>query len=651
MQLNNMLSWWQWMALGAVPPAIVALYFLKLKRQPLEVPSTYLWHKSIEDLHVNSIWQRLRQSLLLFLQLCLLALVMLSLVRPSWMGSERRGDRSIFLIDNSASMGATDIEPTRLEYAKRQVEQKIDEMKSGDVAMIVSFADSARVEQSFTDNRSELRRRLTEIKQTDRTTSLAEALRVAAGLANPGRTSNVQDSRDFQVAEAQPATLYIYSDGRFPDVKDFALGHLEPVYYPIGTETAANVSIAALTTSRREDQPDKLQAFARLENHGLEKAAVDVELKIDGALVDAKRVEIEPGDSSGVTYDLEAIESGVLTLHADTGDALAVDDTAWNTINVPRRSKILFVTPGNEPLEIALNTERAHELADVTQHSPAFLKTPQYQKQAAAGAYDLVIFDRCRPEQLPQANTWFIGALPPGATWRAGEKVAGPQIIDVNRSHPLTQIVELGDVLIVEATPVFGPPGTTMLIDSSAGTLFAIGPREGYEDAVLGFILIDQDQVGSNWVLKASFPVLVLNVLEYLGGARALAVQDIPQPGQVITWRSDTASETLQVTLPDKTSVDLNRSKLNTFQFTGASQVGAYQVREGEKVVRRFAVNLFDGLESDLEPRPELKVGDFKVAGQTGREPARREIWKLLVLAALAVLLFEWYIYNRRVYI
>ena len=59
--------------LAAVPPAIVLLYFLKLKRQPLEVPSTYLWHKSIEDLHVNSIWQRLRQSLLLLLQLLLIA--------------------------------------------------------------------------------------------------------------------------------------------------------------------------------------------------------------------------------------------------------------------------------------------------------------------------------------------------------------------------------------------------------------------------------------------------------------------------------------------------------------------------------------------------------------------------------------------------
>lgn len=647
----SLLSWWQWLALGAVPPAIVLLYFLKLKRQPLQVPSTYLWHKSIEDLHVNSIWQRLRQSLLLFLQLLLIALLLFSLLRLSWMGSKKLGKRNIFLIDNSASMGATDIEPTRLEYAKQQVAQKIDEMESGDVAMIVSFADSAKVEQSFTDNRSELRRRLQEVKQTDRSTSLAEALRVASGLANPGRSSNVEDSRDFQVAEAQAATLFIYSDGQFPDVKDFALGHLEPVYFPIGTETVSNLSIAALTTSPREDQPDVLQAFARVKNEGPEKATVTVEVLIDGELDNAKRLEVEPGDSSGVAFDLEGLKSGMLKLRLDAKDALAVDNTAWNAINVPRKAKVLFLTPGNEPLEIAFGTERAREVADITQHAPDYLKGAEYQKQAASGGYDLVIFDRCRPDQMPQANTLFIGRAPPSDGWKSGEKVAGPQIIDSDRSHPLMQIVELGDVLIAEATPLVPPPGGTVLIDSGAGAMFAIGPREGYEDAALGFTLIDEDRVGSNWVLKPSFPVFVLNVLEYLGGSRTSMGADNVQPGQTVTWRSDTAGETIQVKLPNGSLVDVSRGKLNSFKFTGASEVGAYDVLEGGKVTGKFAVNLFDSLESDLAPRTELKVGDSKVQAVAGREPARRDIWKALVIAALAVLLFEWYIYNRRVYI
>src|SRR5688500_9883696 len=91
-----MLAWWQWAAVAAVPPAIVLLYFLKLKRQPLEVPSTYLWHKSIEDLHVNSIWQKLRQSLLLLLQLLLILLAILALLRPTWNSTSRPGERFIF---------------------------------------------------------------------------------------------------------------------------------------------------------------------------------------------------------------------------------------------------------------------------------------------------------------------------------------------------------------------------------------------------------------------------------------------------------------------------------------------------------------------------------------------------------------------------
>src|SRR3954447_26912329 len=125
---ENTLAPWQWALLALVPPAIVALYFLKLKRQPLEVPSTYLWRKSIEDLHVNSLWQKMRQNLLLFLQLLLVLLLLFALLRPSFNGSENPGERLIFLIDNSASMSATDVKPTRLDVAKKKVSDLIDAM-------------------------------------------------------------------------------------------------------------------------------------------------------------------------------------------------------------------------------------------------------------------------------------------------------------------------------------------------------------------------------------------------------------------------------------------------------------------------------------------------------------------------------------------
>jgi hypothetical protein len=648
-QWTSMLSLGQWALLALVPPAIVALYFLKLKRQPLEVPSTYLWHKSIEDLHVNSIWQRLRQSLLLFLQLLLVALLMFTLLRPSWQASKLSGGRYIFMVDTSASMGAKDVEPSRLEEAKKRVGQLIDEMRSGDVAMIISFSDTARVEQSFTDNRNELRRRLAAIKQTDRSTSLAEALRVASGLANPGRSA--ADTTDYQVAEAMPAKLFIFSDGKFPDVKDFSLGHLTPQYVPIGRRHPANVAVAAFTTARNEERADRLQAFGRLENHGPEEVEVDVTLSLDGELQRAARLQIPPGESAGWPVDLEEVEEGTLELRAEIEDSLLVDNLAWTTIGKPKRSKVLLVTPGNEPLSFALATDRAGELVDATEHSPDFLALPDYREAAATGGWDLVIYDRCLPEQMPQANTLFIGQLPPGDAWKAGDKVNVPQIIDTERTHPLMQLLDMGDVLIAEGTPLFAPPGATVLIDTDVGALFAIAPREGYEDAVLGFELIGQENVGSNWPVKPSFPVFMLNVLDYLGGGRAARDGGSVRPGQAVTWRSDTGAEQIQVRTPSGKTLPVSRGSLNTYTILGTSEVGVYEVREEKGQAGKFAVNLFNSQESNLAIRPRLTIGDTKVAGDTVWEASRRDLWKFLLLAALAVLLLEWYIYNRRVYV
>ena len=44
---------------------------------------------------------------------------------------------------------------------------------------------------------------------------------------------------------AADGTLYIFSDGRFEDVKDFSLGKLQPVYVPVGSLDAENLAITA----------------------------------------------------------------------------------------------------------------------------------------------------------------------------------------------------------------------------------------------------------------------------------------------------------------------------------------------------------------------------------------------------------------------
>ncbi|MGD9719592.1 MAG: VWA domain-containing protein [Pirellulales bacterium] len=650
----SMLSAWQWALLAAIPPAIVLLYFLKLKRVPLEVPSTYLWLKSIEDLHVNSIWQRLRKSLLLFLQLLFIGILMLAFLRPGWRGTQLTGHRFIFLVDNSASMSANDVQPTRLDEAKRRVGELIDQMASGDVAMIVSFSDGARVEQLFTDNRRELMRSLESIKPTNRRTLLGEALRVAAGLANPGRAAF--DISDTQVAEPLPATVYIFSDGKFPNVEGFSLGNLEPKFVPIGRDDAPNVAIVAFSTRRSEENAERLQAFARLENIGPAAVTAQVELFRDDTLIDAETVQLEARAAGGVVFELGELHQGVLRLRASSGGALKLDDEAWAVIDPPARAKMLLVTPGDDALELAFTTASSAELADVQIVRPDFLDTREYEQKANAGQYALVIYDQCQPKTMPQADTLMIGGVPPNAGWTLGAAVEAPQIIDVQTAHPLMQLIDMGDVKFAEGHVLTPPRGGKPLVDSHAGTLMAIAPRGPFEDAVLGAPIVGTDDKGArfantDWPLRLSFPVFVLNAIRYFGEAGTASAGTSVQPGQTVNLRSAVSADRLAVRTPAGKVISLARETSDAFSFSGTDDLGVYEVQEPKQQPRRFAVNLFDVAESNIESRPEVQIGYTEVKGQATWEGSRRELWKLLLLVALGVLCVEWYIYNRRVYL
>jgi von Willebrand factor type A domain/Aerotolerance regulator N-terminal len=657
------LSAMQWVAIASVPPAIISLYFLKLKRQPVEVPSTYLWTRTIEDLHVNSIWQRLRQSLLLFLQLLILLLAILACLRPGWRGTKLIGDRFIFMVDTSASMSATDVGPTRLDAAKKQALAFIDQMESSDVAMVISFSDVPRIEQAFTNNRSSLRQAVNKIKQTNRRTNISEALRHASGLANPGRTSEAGTS-DVQVADALPATMYIISDGGVPAVPDFSPGNLTAKYIKIGTATPKNIGIVAFSTQRNSEKPGQLQAFARLENSGEEDIEVDVALYLDGGLVDASSVAVPTDGAEGVNFVLNDIESATLKLEVQYNDDMSLDNAAFATINTPRRARVLVVTPGNDALKFAITTTAASKVADVSFAEPATLETKEHETLALSGAYDLIIYDRCVPKMMPESNTLFIGRVPPAEGWSAEAASPSPLVIDIDRLHPLMHLVELGSILIYESLPIKGPEGATSLIDADSGSLLTIAPRQGFEDVALAFELVGTYPDGdvnakTNWPRRKSFPVFVMNALRYLGGARAgLAVKG-SQPGQPIKLHTEVPAEQITVESPTGVHTKVPRESQNSFIFSHADELGVYVVREGSEreAGQHFAINLFDSRESDLVPREVIDIPYFdETTEQVGvhasiAEPSRKEMWKWLLIGGLIVLIFEWYVYNRRVYL
>ena len=266
------------------------------------------------------------------------------------------------------------------------------------------------------------------------------------------------------------------------------------------------------------------------------------------------------------------------------------------------------------------------------------MKTKPYADRAAAGAWQLAIYDRCRPERMPSCNTLFIGSLPPEGGWRAGAKVGSPQIIDMQASHPLLQWIDLGDVLVADATPLRVPRGGSVLIDSDAGPLLGLAARDAFEDAVLGFVIVDEDgragrcaakrYLGTNWLIRPSFPVFVLNLLEYLGGSRDVLETggvrpgtpvslDVPAVGQVGNLSHGEAA--VRISTPSGRVVEAAaRSGKVAFDDTG--ELGVYEVQSGGKTVQRFTVNLFDPAESAIRPDPAPDDQDRRRKGNGRNE-------------------------------
>jgi hypothetical protein len=128
------------------------------------------------------------------------------------------------------------------------------------------------------------------------------------------------------------------------------------------------------------------------------------------------------------------------------------------------------------------------------------------------------------------------------------------------------------------------------------------------------------------------------------------------RPGSTFPIRTALPVDTVSVTLPNKRVVEVRREGQNVINFSQTDETGIYEVREGSgtKLGQQFAVNLFDARESDLKPASDLKLTEHtEIAAESkgANQAARKELWKWILILGLVIVLFEWYIYNRRVYL
>ncbi|QKK07231.1 MAG: VWA domain-containing protein [Planctomycetota bacterium] len=564
-------------------PSLIILYFLKLRRRDVEISTTLLWKKTIQDMQANAPFQRLRKNILLLLQLLALVGILLALAQPQMRGQLAEGQQRIILIDRSASMAATDGDAdnpgamSRLAKAKETAIKLIDSMRepsiigsgTADEAMIIAFDTTAEVRQQFTGDKARLRAAVESIEPSDAPSQLAEALRLARAHL-PDRIQfdeNTGDNITVEGVKAGGATIHLFSDGRLPDAEEaITSAEDEVTFVQVGRTDAANVGITAMRADRAFDSPVDVSLYVGLQNTARTPQEVELELLIDGnttrvttvtipaatapinvddpeASEDAQRLaELLPWTPgvTGRTFEFAQTAGGVFAVQITPtnpeSDLLPVDNRSWIIVPPARQLSVALVSRGNLFLITAL---QGLPLARLVQYSPD-------QYNAAAGTsemseFDVVIFDGWLPTidgqpGLPPGRFLVLNAIPAPLGVAAGTEPQPAMVLDWPRDHPVMRLLLLDKLRILSLPDIVNPTGSgaTVLAETDKGPAIFEISRAQTRALVVPF-----DIGESTWPLDISFVVFVGAGVNYVGqeGGVFGASGDSLRPGSVLTDR------------------------------------------------------------------------------------------------------------------
>jgi hypothetical protein len=615
--LNPAALWW----LAILAPMIIVLYFLKLKRQELLVSSTVLWQQSIQDLRVNSPFQRIRRNLLLFIQLLILLVAVLALARPLMNLQQQESKRVIVLIDTSASMATEEMDGSRLDAAKKGALELVENMLSQDQMALIRFAAQASVVSSFTSDRVRLRQLINELDVEATETHLKEALNIGFSLAK------------VQTDEKSKAEIHLFSDGRFADTAGFLQQTGEVKYHPTGKQSR-NVGIIALDVGYVSGDESASEVFFSVENFDALEAELTAEFHFNDALIGARKYKVPQGLRVSGLAPAVGGQEGVLRVRLVSGDPFPLDNTGYAAIRQPEKIKVLIVGTGDFFLNQALGVAST-KLSRVA---------PSDYGPKMAEEHDVVLFDGWAPKEAGKGSFIFHNCHPGLADLGVGAEVEGPAILDYDRTHPVMRFFSLAEVFVLRMKKVKPPKWMRVLAQTDEGPLILCSEQEDFRCLYLPL----HASTDSNLSAQGTFPIFVVNALRWLPTSGIKGARQL-QTGETLIAQAGRADEAT-VTDP-KGRKSTIKAQDGRILFPHTTTPGIYQVECSGLSPQVFAVNLLSAAESNIGPLAQFNLRGAAIqAEEAGVAKANREVWHWLALAAFFLLLIEWYIYNAKVY-
>ncbi len=605
---------------GLIVP-IVIFYILKIRLRRVPVSTVIFWRQIFEEKKPRSLWQRLRHLISLLVQLAFLLLLVGALAEPFLRSEIVEARRVVLVIDNSASMNATDIAPNRLARAKELGQRLIGGLRFRDEMAIVAAGTQPQVVCGLTGHQRTLRDALTAVLPTEGPTRVQDAVAVARQLL-------AEDE-----AEKKQGRVILLTDGCVEGIDKLA--EAEDIQLVAVGQRTGNVAITRFQVRRSLLDPVGYEILAEVVNHSDELVECRLEVDLNGDVIDVVPLHLAANDKWSQVLEKTSAEGGLLTAKINHADVLTADNQA------------VALLPRREYQPVTLVTAEANLFVEkVLEANPLVKLTVTKEPPKAVPPGTITVYHRMVPNALPPGSLFVIDPATACDLWQVGDKLQNPLVTHHDKDSPLMAHLRFDNVLMPEArqlsfSAAAGKPHVLASALTGEPLYCALDRPEG--KVLVLTVNLDLGDLP----LRTAFPILATNALGWFAGGRGELREALATGATTEVSLPTSPGGDLLLRNPDGQTRPLPAGVTRT-TIGPLDRCGIWSVVPATpeaKPVHEIACNLANRAESDLRP-PEALASDGEVsraAGLTGRP-----IWFYLLALAWLLAAAEWYLYQRR---
>jgi hypothetical protein len=687
-------------ALTALAVPVLIHLLLKRKKKRQRFSTIQFFQKQDEQ---SSQRRKLRNWLLLALRLIIFALLALAFARPylpkgDGADAAEKKRQIVFILDRSASMLAAGTDGPRWEMALAELRQALGELRPQDRAALVVCAGGRGEVLSGFAPAAVIDKLVSDLKPGFATGDLGDGLQQATRLLSMGDSeaeNTIHLISDLQQNSARQIGAY-----PIPANAELKLANLADLVTP-------NYGIIELKLDSKTEEPPHvaITSFNDEDAHGLE-----VQLEVDGKVAWTKQLALAAGNSTNLALSLPPLKPGWHNVLARlrANDAYAIDDTRVASLYVPEPLRVLvletrkvarsfeeesfFLTAALDPMKDSTNAipspfhvmkvsapELVSRLGVTKGALPCDVLMLPGMKQIPSGLSETleeylkagggVVFFLGDGMSVNRYNSEFRNFLPaPLADPESVPQVDQPWRIgdyDTNTlMFAMFSAPQSGNLRIPEFTrrftfaeqelkahPAFFDDGVPLVLVRQAG------------NGKVALVNSSADTAWNDWPKHKTY-------VPWLHGlAKSLASRPNLEQSQPFTSLEAGAdpeidlgkramNSTFQLHMPDGRQIPLAADGQGVLRDLDLERPGLYTLRDAHgKELRRFAINAAVA-ESDLTSlsmqafqqqvaRAEPPGPGTLTAGLFGASNQEKELWRLLLLAALLLLFVEVAVANR----